>query len=55
MIKTLRNLFKQDKEKFRCTMTYKGNTYEDIITVEDKSDSYVSEIIQVNKISKKPY
>ena len=25
-------------QSYRCTMTYKGNTYEDVITVEDKSD-----------------
>ena len=29
-------------QSYRCTMTYKGNTYEDVITVEDKSDPYVS-------------
>ena len=29
-------------QSYRCTMTYKGNIYEDVITVEDKSDPYVS-------------
>ena len=28
-------------------MTYKGNTYEDVITVEDKSDPYVSEMLSI--------
>ena len=32
-------------QSYRCTMTYKGNTYEDVITVEDKSDPYVSEML----------
>lgn len=34
-------------QSYRCTMTYKGNTYEDVITVEDKSDPYVSEMLSI--------
>lgn len=32
-------------QSYRCTMTYKGKTYQDIVTVEDKTDSVVSEIM----------
>ena len=32
---------------YRCTMTYGGKTYVDVITVEDKSDPYVSEMLSI--------
>lgn len=31
----------------RCTMTYDSKTYVDVITVEDKSDPYVSEMLSI--------
>lgn len=34
-------------QSYRCTMTYKGKTYTDVITVEDKSDPYVSEMLSI--------
>ena len=34
-------------QSYRCTMTYSGTTYKDIITVEDKSDPYVSEMLSI--------
>lgn len=30
---------------YRCTMTYSGKTYQDVITLEDKSDSMVASIM----------
>lgn len=30
---------------YRCTMTYKSKTYQDVITLEDKSDSMVASIL----------
>lgn len=30
---------------YRCTMTYNGKTYQDVITLEDKSDSMVASIM----------
>ena len=32
---------------YRCTMTYGGKSYADVITVEDKSDPYVSEMLSI--------
>lgn len=34
-------------QSYRCTMTYKGKNYMDVITVEDKSDPYVSEMLSI--------
>lgn len=34
-------------QSYRCTMTYKSKSYVDVITVEDKSDSYVSEMLSI--------
>lgn len=34
-------------QSYRCTMTYKGKNYVDVITVEDKSDPYVSEMLSI--------
>ena len=34
-------------QSYRCTMTYLGKTYVDVITVEDKSDPYVSEMLSI--------
>lgn len=34
-------------QSYRCTMTYGGKTYVDVITVEDKSDPYVSEMLSI--------
>lgn len=34
-------------QSYRCTMTYKSKTYVDVITVEDKSDPYVSEMLSI--------
>lgn len=34
-------------QSYRCTMTYKEKTYVDVITVEDKSDPYVSEMLSI--------
>lgn len=34
-------------QSYRCTMTYKGKSYTDVITVEDKSDPYVSEMLSI--------
>lgn len=34
-------------QSYRCTMTYGGKTYVDVITVEDKSDPYVSELLSI--------
>lgn len=32
---------------YRCTMTYNGKDYVDVITLEDKSDPYISEMLTV--------
>lgn len=34
-------------QSYRCTMTYNSKAYVDVITVEDKSDPYVSEMLSV--------
>ena len=34
-------------QSYRCTMTYNSKTYVDVITVEDKSDPYVSEMLSI--------
>ena len=34
-------------QSYRCTMTYSGKSYVDVITVEDKSDPYVSEMLSI--------
>lgn len=34
-------------QSYRCTMTYGGKQYQDVITVEDKSDPYVSEMLSI--------
>ncbi len=34
-------------QSYRCTMTYSGKDYVDVITVEDKSDPYVSEMLSI--------
>lgn len=34
-------------QSYRCTMTYSGKEYVDVITVEDKSDPYVSEMLSI--------
>ena len=34
-------------QSYRCTMTYSNKSYVDVITVEDKSDSYVSEMLSI--------
>ena len=34
-------------QSYRCTMTYGGKSYVDVITVEDKSDPYVSELLSI--------
>lgn len=34
-------------QSYRCTMTYGGKQYVDVITVEDKSDPYVSEMLSI--------
>ena len=34
-------------QSYRCTMTYSGASYVDVITVEDKSDPYVSEMLSI--------
>lgn len=34
-------------QSYRCTMTYGGKPYVDVITVEDKSDPYVSEMLSI--------
>ena len=34
-------------QSYRCTMTYGGKSYQDVITVEDKSDPYVSEMLSI--------
>lgn len=34
-------------QSYRCTMTYSGKAYVDVITVEDKSDPYVSEMLSI--------
>lgn len=34
-------------QSYRCTMTYGGKIYADVITVEDKSDPYVSEMLSI--------
>ena len=38
-------------QSYRCTMTYKNKTYTDVITVEDKSDPYVSEMLSIGGFS----
>lgn len=34
-------------QSYRCTMTYASKNYIDVITVEDKSDPYVSEMLSI--------
>lgn len=34
-------------QSYRCTMTYGGKNYVDVITIEDKSDPYVSEMLSI--------
>lgn len=34
-------------QSYRCTMTYSSKTYVDVITVEDKTDPYVSEMLSI--------
>ena len=34
-------------QSYRCTMTYNSKNYVDVITVEDKSDPYVSEMLSI--------
>ncbi len=34
-------------QSYRCTMTYSSKAYVDVITVEDKSDPYVSEMLSI--------
>lgn len=34
-------------QSYRCTMTYSDKTYVDVITVEDKSDPYISEMLSI--------
>lgn len=34
-------------QSYRCTMIYGGKSYVDVITVEDKSDPYVSEMLSI--------
>lgn len=34
-------------QSYKCTMTYGGKSYVDVITVEDKSDPYVSEMLSI--------
>ena len=34
-------------QSYRCTMTYNSKAYVDVITVEDKSDPYVSEMLTI--------
>ncbi len=34
-------------QSYRCTMTYDSKSYVDVITVEDKSDPYVSEMLSI--------
>ncbi len=34
-------------QSYRCTMTYSSKFYVDVITVEDKSDPYVSEMLSI--------
>lgn len=34
-------------QSYRCTMTYYNKNYVDVITVEDKSDPYVSEMLSI--------
>lgn len=34
----------QNMMSFKCEMTYNGTTYSDVITLEDKSDIYISDI-----------
>ena len=34
-------------QSYRCTMTYDGENYVDVITVEDKSDPYISEMLSI--------
>lgn len=34
-------------QSYRCTITYNGESYVDVITVEDKSDPYVSEMLSI--------
>lgn len=38
-------------QSYRCTMTYKSKTYQDVITIEDKSDTYVSEMLAIGGFS----
>lgn len=34
-------------QSYRCTMTYNSQSYVDVITVEDKTDPYVSEMLSI--------
>ena len=34
-------------QSYRCTITYNNKSYVDVITVEDKSDPYVSEMLSI--------
>lgn len=34
-------------QSYKCTMTYSNKSYVDVITVEDKSDPYVSEMLSI--------
>ena len=34
-------------QSYRCTMIYSSKTFVDVITVEDKSDPYVSEMLSI--------
>lgn len=34
-------------QSYRCTMTYGGKNYVDVITIEDKSDPYISEMLSI--------
>ena len=36
-----------NSQSYRCTMTYSSKTFVDVITVEDKSDPYVSEMLSI--------
>lgn len=34
-------------QSYRCTMIYGGKSYQDVITIEDKTDTYISEMLTV--------
>lgn len=38
-------------QSYRCTMTYKSKTYQDVVTIEDKADTYVSEMLAIGGFS----